>query len=583
MKMVLVGAALLGVVGCGPRGLILGGNDLPAQFPTQSEVQHLKTAEAPARLADPTEREVENVGLEGFAGSGARRHSRADIPLGNLLADAAKGREGLLSTPESMNCLARLRGQFYLSNGGVPSIEVSEFLASRCAVVDTETSTYYSAGTVTGTMSDDQLFEKTRGSIQEAIQKVLANGNQTAGIWFGRAENRVVAMMVYSPHRIVLDHVPFVPGADGHVVLRGEVLVPAEHVDGLINYGRFGVKRCSVDPKVRLPHFSLDCETNLKDVSAALEIGVFPPARLTGKITSHLVVWPAGRVSTQYVKPTYGPAMQAPGTRFTEVARVAAQLGTKGSWPIAGDAERRGEHYCSVRRASLLCCDDWRGLRDGPRSSGDGAQGRLAGPGAHRLLPFHLEPNARYQQCGAPAGGGTRLPVGRRGASRSGNPRRRSRTRHLEEGGNPGRGFHQLRLHRARSEPEEVISVINLLAERRKEKGLRPPVLNEDVQSSVLGASRRIELGQSDPKGAMQEAMNDNRSTTSGVQAWFIFTENLQRITFPDKLLTDPTVHIGIGVSHYKPPNFPWALRGILIVMKIPASITAPNPFNSAL
>jgi hypothetical protein len=130
---------------------------------------------------------------------------------------------------------------------------------------------------------------------------------------------------------------------------------------------------------------------------------------------------------------------------------------------------------------------------------------------------------------------------------------------------------------------QEVAEVVNLLAARRKERGLAAPVLDEDIQSSVLGAARRVELGQSDPKGAMQEAINDNPSTTSGAQAWFIATEKLDRIAFPDKLLHEGAIRIGIGVFHYKPPNFPWMLRGVLIVTKVPATMTAATRFHSTL
>src|SRR5450432_497421 len=220
-------AAAMAVVGC-------GAGDKTAQFPTQGDLQKLKTAPAPARIADPLLREVDSWDLKDAPSQPPEGIHAAASPWEQLLADAAKARQGLLATTESMNCLARQLGQFYLAQGGVPSLELSDFMAARCAVVDTEVSTSYQTMSNIGTMSDDALFQRTRAPIQDDIDKQLASGNQTAGIWFGRLEQRVVVMLVHTPRRVVLEHVPFVPGADGHLALRGEILVPVERANALI-------------------------------------------------------------------------------------------------------------------------------------------------------------------------------------------------------------------------------------------------------------------------------------------------------------------------------------------------------------
>ena len=286
------------IVGC-------GGGSGPAQFPTQGDLQKLKGAPTPARIANPLLREVDSWDLKDPPAQPPEgTHSPAG-PWEQLLAEAAKSRQGLLATTESMNCLAKQLGQFYLAQGGVPSNELSDFMAARCAVIDTEVGSSFQTITNIGSATDDALFQQTRAPIRDLIDKELTSGNQTAGIWFGRLEQKAVVAMVRSPRRIILEHVPFVPASDGHITLRGEILIPAEKADALINQGRFGVKECKFDPQVRLPRFAIDCESNHDDVSASLEIGAFPPARFTGKVVSHLMVWPAGQVGSHFARAVY--------------------------------------------------------------------------------------------------------------------------------------------------------------------------------------------------------------------------------------------------------------------------------------
>src|SRR5262245_36453522 len=94
-------------VGCGAGGGH-GGGEMPAQFPTQSDIQKLKSAPTPAKLADPALREVDTWELKDPPPQPPEGPHAPASPWEQQLADAAKARQGLLATPESMSCLARL-------------------------------------------------------------------------------------------------------------------------------------------------------------------------------------------------------------------------------------------------------------------------------------------------------------------------------------------------------------------------------------------------------------------------------------------------------------------------------------------
>jgi hypothetical protein len=289
-----------------------------------------------------------------------------------------------------------------------------------------------------------------------------------------------------------------------------------------------------------------------------------------------LVVWPAGKVGTEYVKPTYGPTAQAPvGADLPQsiVSLLNSARKEAGLSPVtlnleeSATAQAVAPHYFAAMVGAspdTIVDQVVMGLRAGwqiPGTVGYGqftssatrdtknAAGLLASaldrPSGREAL---LDPTARVVAVG---------PV------------------LSKKDAVLAAVFCAYSFIETTASPQEVDEVVNLLTARRKERGLAAPLLDPDIQSSVLGAARRVELGQSDPKGAMQEAVDDNRSTENGAQAWLFTTENLQRMTFPDGLLHDGSIRIGIGVFHYKPPHFPWTVRGVLIVRKVAPNMTA--------
>src|SRR3954453_21986048 len=92
----VAGAAFAGGAGC-------GAGEMP-QFPTQGELQKMKAAPAPARIAKRSLREVDAWDLKDPPAQPPEGPHAPVGPWEQLLADASKSRQGLLATPESMNC-----------------------------------------------------------------------------------------------------------------------------------------------------------------------------------------------------------------------------------------------------------------------------------------------------------------------------------------------------------------------------------------------------------------------------------------------------------------------------------------------
>jgi len=119
------------------------------------------------------------------------------------------------------------------------------------------------------------------------------------------------------------------------------------------------------------------------------------------------------------------------------------------------------------------------------------------------------------------------------------------------------------------AKPQEVDEVLKLLTARRKERGLAAPELAAELQSAMARAAQTLERGERDSDGALQYAMQGAQSASSGARGWFSSASKLEHVEFPEELLKAPTLRVAIGVAHYKRQEFPWAMKGVLMVVRV--------------
>ena len=101
-------------------------------FPSRQDLTKLETAAVPSRIAQPDVYEAERWDL---TDPPAHPDNTLAHPPSSawerLLADAVAKRAGLLFLPESMSCVARQLGQFYLANKAMPDDPLLRFISSR--------------------------------------------------------------------------------------------------------------------------------------------------------------------------------------------------------------------------------------------------------------------------------------------------------------------------------------------------------------------------------------------------------------------------------------------------------------------
>jgi uncharacterized protein YkwD len=388
-------------------------------------------------------------------------------------------------------------------------------------------------------------------------------------------------MLPYAPRRVRLDRVPVSPSAN-HVVISGELLTPAENLEALTNYGRFGVRTCTVDAKVRLPRFSVDCETLADDPSIAIEVAAFPPGRIMGRIVASLIVWPEGHVPNQYARPSYGalPTVTL-GTAFAPGLTAALNQVRKdaGLGPVVLNAEQSATatqvapHYFAAMSGAApeaLADKIVLGLRAGWQIPGLVGYGHFTSsltrtannavtlltsvlnrPTGRQTL---LDPEAKFLAIG---------PVLAR------------------EEGILASVFTSYSLLEPTATKKEVAEVLTRLNDKRKARGLPPATLLESLQPAAAGTARSIEIGERTPDDAIEDLLRKSATSLGQVQGWFMAADKFERLTFPDHLLTARSLRLAVGVAHYKPKGSPWAAYGVLVVSPTGTQMVASTPAPS--
>ena len=271
---------------------------------------------APEAIFVPQVRPVESWQLEGPFPDRIGALPRSDeSPWGALLDHAARSRAGLALPTEGMHCVAREVGRFYLAHRAQPGEGLKRFITSRCHAAVAKVAFAWVNGDVRSHYDDVQVYGHWRQSVMATLQRGLAGGPRTAGIWYGREGDHAVVMVAFGQRELLVE--PFSPfvGPDGRFEITGEVLGSGARVGGLVNRGRFGVGLCETDPTVTLPRFRLRCEVDPKDPSARVSVSVQPPNRVLARAGLNALVWPGGRSDDVYRRPVTGRPGRWPTAR----------------------------------------------------------------------------------------------------------------------------------------------------------------------------------------------------------------------------------------------------------------------------
>ena len=544
-----------------------GSTQSASQFPSRDELRKLAERPAvnqvqPGNWADVAEWEVTGP-LPDVASDAP---APLDGPWNGLLADLAKARPGLLMAANAANCTARELGVFFAAKRAQSAGALQRFVAARCGLTGTLQIAHGYRYQETPTAMDERVvFAQWSPLLKDELQKAVASstGPHLIGIWFGQRDGLAIASWVVVPRQARVDPIPMVPGADGQVVVHGEVVSRADRIEGLINRGAYGFRRCETDPKVRMPQFTIRCQADPADVSANVQIAAFDPGRVLGHTILSLIVWPKGELGTRYRRPSLassaGAAEVTPsGNVVSElvslVGQVRAQAGMKAlrlSEAQSGTARRLAPHYFAALAGlepENIADQVVLGLRAGwevgaPLRVGQFTYGAIEGTeSTSRLLSEALDAPSGREALLAPD------------------------VDHLAVGviGGPGQGFvgavfgtyATFELGDARSHAEQLY---RRLSDLRAQKGLPRAEALPQLAADLSAVIREVSMGKWSANQGLEHALSlAAERTQAPVRAHFVDALELAQLAIPDELVAAPSLRIAIAVGQYQPKGDPW-------------------------
>jgi hypothetical protein len=405
------------------------------------------------------------------------------------------------------------------------------------------------------------------------IADQLVGGPMTAGVWFGRSEDRVIALVVSGTRAVRLEPADTVLGEDHRVVIRGESLRPVEAVGALMNHGRYGTTRCEPEPGVDLPRFHFVCEANPNDTSAWLVLDVRPTGRLLGRSAANLLVWPTGETDNVYRRPSFADADPVESEDAAVQGFVTMLNSVRGSAELpeltldmaqSETATELAPHFFSAwfdesrgAVADLVAL----GMMAGWDVDGIVQQSRMSGSWVPQsddlavLLATALEyPTSREVLLSPDA---NRIAIGPL----------------LERDGEYtaiAAIFSTYSLFSEEDHDANVQRVFRKLREARQERGRRAPQHLLDVaQLSILAASD-VQTG-ADPEDSLGNLLQASAEILQRpVQGWVAQVSDLESLEFPEDFLTDHQIGVAIGVSYFKPEGEAWGRYVVMMVVASP-------------
>lgn len=561
-------------IGCATAS---GGGTVSGHFPSAMEVEQIEQRPAPPKIFKGEGIEIERWELAGPLPARVEMVPHRDEgPWQPLLAERAAARPGRVLLSERLHCVARETGRFYLGAGALPDLALDRFIRARCGAVTGPGSSAWLSADVPEESTDAQIAEHFTPRLKELLGQILGAGSQEAGIWFGRKGPKALVMMSWATSLAKLDPLSFQSGADGRIRLSGESLLPASTLNALVTRGSHGFSECTVDTRVPLPRFAIECSVTPDDPVATIEVIAFPPGRILGSDIVTMTLWPSSEPSNLFLGPRGASAPPASIPIADSLLGVLNQIRDSAGLALlslapaqSATATRVAPYYFAAQSGfepdtvadtiALGLIAGWKvdGLvQRGRFTAGFIADGThpaqlireaLMLPSARRTL---LDPEARKIAIGPLVSGKTLAAV-------------ISTYALFEEGDHSADeemllqrvGAERIREHRAA--PTKVVQLCNYARE----------------------AAGRVRTGLDTPRRAMDRVLESVGGSVNRLsRAWVIESESLATVRFPDEILGAQSASLGIAVTHWKPLGSPWGHYVILLVMVDPPASTSDAP-----
>jgi len=573
-------AVLLLAVGCAgpaksPSRAPAKSGESEGPFPSVSELEDLAEHPAPDPFPAAPPLDVESWELAGpFPEKVAVESSLGGGPWDSLLADEARRRAGLVVPTEAMRCAAREVGLFHLKNHAEPNQGLRDYITRRCnaSVPMFRFAVVHSA--IPEVTTESMIFEQWKEPFAARVAEIVRGGPTTAGVWFGRDGEWVVAVVTAGTRRVRLDPVSTIPDADGHIRLTGEMLVPAANVSAVFTRGGLGFGSCLPDSEAMLPRFEFDCALGTNDESARVTLSYTAPGRLLGDAGLNLMFWPQGKPSATYRRPSFTKERRTTNIDAARVEFVAALNDLREDVGLGPLVESEAQSAI----ASILAPYYFAAVL-GVTAETDAdlvALGLLAGWNVEGVLQSghfttawipHTDDVGRLlsEMLSHPIGRSVLLAADADqiavGAIVDADPESPAMAAVV--------GTYSVFSESAHAANAE--RVYDEFQEQRRARGLQDAKRLDEIEPLAVEAAGSVQAGV-EPAAILDQLLEASSAVLQRpVVGWIAETSDLDEIVFPDEFLDRSTVAIAVSVSHRQPADQPWGHYVVMLVAAQPA------------
>lgn len=312
----------------------------PSGFPTKRALEKIAALSVRTVASTDNKKDVDTWKLEGpVLPDGATLGHPVNKPWGKMLLEKVQAKGPSSIADESMACVAREVGLFYLDHKAYPSSSLESFIVGRCAAPNSSTRVYALAVEAAPNTKDEKLLEAVQARLTKLITDAPA-GPTAFGLWFGQKNKQNLFMLAVGERKLHLKEV--ITEADKKTtVLRGQLLVSAASMRAVITQGAYGSTACE-SKKVEFPAFEVHCTGDAADDAAWIELSVVVAGAELAEPIAGLVVSPSGKPSETYKRADYfAGAKPASGQELVGVLHAAINRARAGAGlqPVELDAK----------------------------------------------------------------------------------------------------------------------------------------------------------------------------------------------------------------------------------------------------
>lgn len=126
------------------------------------------------------------------------------------------------------------------------------------------------------------------------------------------------------------------------------------------------------------------------------------------------------------------------------------------------------------------------------------------------------------------------------------------------------------RFHHGADHTDDEKYLLTRVQQTRTRLRLSPPARLGGVDLILNEELLKVHQGQASPKEALDAALKRSvEQFQRSMQGYVIQTSSLEELQLPDDVLHQPTLHLDIGVSHFKPEEGAWAQYAIIVVYAV--------------